>query len=280
MADLLLADVNNGHPVTDWVKYREFSRAIIAKMTEGETFLAPTFPTHREAAKEHGMLVFGAYHFWTPGADPIKQAKNAVRALGEMRRDPLEFLLLDVEGGSDFDEYVAFCEHTDAELGTLTWMYGGHQLKDFAPHRPRWIARFFDHTPNAAHAPGIDEVLWQFTDRHFSPGVDPGRKNTGNDCSVFRGTVEQLHAFIAGGRMATLDKDDLDAIANVVRKTLNEGTGHGQQNWAGTSEAVLASVQGNHNDLRDIKGMLDDLRDAVGPGGKALVEAIAQRIGH
>jgi hypothetical protein len=59
-----------------------------------------------------------------------------------------------------------------------------------------------------------------------------------------------------GGRMATLDKDDLDSIEKTMRRVLNEGAGKGQQNWAGTSAAVLAAVQAAHNDLADLKQLL------------------------
>ncbi len=274
MGDLLIVDVNNAHPMHDWDAYAAFSPVAIAKMTEGATFLAPTFAGHRDGARKAGLKAFGAYHFWSPGVDPVKQAENAVAALGALRTDPVEWLALDVETGSDFAAYEAFCRHTDAALGRITWMYGGHQLKDHAPHRPRWIARYFDHTPDPAHAPGINETLWQFTDKFDVPGVGPA------DCSVFRGTAAQLVTFIRGGRMSTLDKDDLAAIEGIVRKTLNEGTARGQQSWATTSKAVLAGIQGGHNDLAHLTSLIEEIHAATGHDGKALVEAIVAGLGH
>jgi hypothetical protein len=273
VSDLLIADVNNSFPVRDWAQYKAFSPILIAKMTEGVDFLAHTFAGHREGAKEHGLKAFGAFHFWIPGRDPVEQARNAVGALGTLRDDPVEWLFCDVEQGTDFEAYEEFCRFADERLGRVTWMYGGAQLKDHAPHRPRWIATYRIPRTTAIHrAPDVGETLWQFDDGHPVPGV-------GNcDCSIYRGTADQLVTFIRGGRMATLDKDDLAAIATVVRTVLNEGTGHGQQSWAGTSKALLSSTQGSHNDLAHVKQALAELRDTLGPEGKALVEAIAARL--
>lgn len=283
MQDLLICDVNNSRPMKDWQSYAAFSPVVIAKMTEGRTFLAPTFAGHREGARKAGLRAFGAYHFWTPGVDPIVQARNAVKALGRLRDDPFEWLILDVETGTEFAAYERFCDVADAELGRVTWLYGGRQLKDHAPHRPRWVARYFDHTPNKRKQPGIGETLWQFSDRFAVPGV-------GNaDCSVYRGTADELLAFLTGKpaktdaeegeRMATLDAEDLAAIEGIVRRVLNEGTGKGQRTWAGTSKAVLNSVHGAHNDLAQVKAMLRELQDLTGPDGKVLVERIAERLG-
>lgn len=274
VADLLIADVNNHHPVKNWAQYKAFSPVLIAKMTEGKTFLAPTFAKHREGARKHKLRAFGAYHFWSPGVDPIAQARNAVKALGTLADDPFEWLVLDVETGEEFEAFEAFCQHADAKLGRITWLYGGKQLKGKMPHRPRWVARYFDHTPNPAKQPGIGEVLWQFTDRFEVPGVGPA------DCNVFRGTAEQFMETLTGGRMATLDKDDLAAIEKVIRTVLNEGTGKGQKNWAGTSKDTLRVAQTNHNDLAQIRASLAEVSDLLGPDGKTLVEAIAARLGQ
>lgn len=191
MTDLLVPDVNNARTVTDWRLLRAFSPVLIAKMTEGTGYLAPTFARHRQGAHDHGFAGFGAYHFWTPGADPVAQARNAVRALGSLRSAPVEWLALDVEQGTDWLAYEMFCRHADAALGRTTWVYGGSQLAGHMPGRPRWVARYYDHTPDAAHAPRIGEVLWQFTDRYPVPGVS-GRA----DCSVHRGSTATLLAVV------------------------------------------------------------------------------------
>lgn len=190
MTDLLIADVNDAHPVTDWGKYAAFSPVLIAKATQGTTFVAPTFAEHRAGAAKAGLKAFGMYHFWQPGDDPLAQAEHAVATIGSLRAEPLEWLVLDVESGTDMADYHAFCLHADAALGRTTWLYGGQQLTAAATARPRWIARYYDQTPNPAHAPDIGETLWQFADTYPVPGVGPA------DCSVYRGALAGLEKVI------------------------------------------------------------------------------------
>ena len=255
MTDLLIADVNNSRTVTDWRAYTAFSPIVIAKMTQGTSFVAKTFKPHRDGARDNGIKAFGMYHFWEPGDDPVAQAKNAVAAVGQLRKQPVEWLILDVETGTDFDDYEAFCKFADAALGGITWLYGGRQMNGKLPHRPRWVARYpKSKQPDPQFQPGIGEVLWQFTDSQTVPGVTPSSA----DCSVYRGTAQDLITFIGGGRMATLDADDLKAIEDIVRSALNEGTGAGQTSWGNTSKAILANVQGNHNTLAAIQSTLAD----------------------
>lgn len=45
-----------------------------------------------------------------------------------------------------------------------------------------------------------------------------------------------------------------DLVEARIRKVLNEGTAHGQPNWAHTSQAVLAQEQANYNQLRNVAG--------------------------
>lgn len=53
-----------------------------------------------------------------------------------------------------------------------------------------------------------------------------------------------------------------DEIKAALREVLNEGTGGGQKNWAGTSKATLATAQGNSNKLNAVMAAVNAL-DAV-----------------
>lgn len=192
MTDLLLADVNDAHTVTNWTEYAAFSPVLIAKATQGTSFVAPTFAAQRAGAAKAGLKAFGMYHFWQPGDDPVAQAEHAVATIRKLADTPLEWLILDVETGNDMSDYHAFCVHADAALGRRTWLYGGEQLTAAETPRPRWIARYYDQTPNPAHAPDIGETLWQFADSYAVPGVGPA------DCSVYRGDLAGLEAVIRG----------------------------------------------------------------------------------
>lgn len=194
MTDLLVGDVNDFHDVTNWTAYAAFSPVLIAKATQGTSFVATTFAAQRAGAAKAGLKAFGMYHFWQPGDDPVAQAEHAVATIGKLRAEPLEWLVLDVETGDDIAAYDAFCAHCDAALGRTTWLYGGGQLTAAVTSRPRWIARYYDQTPNPAHAPGIGEVLWQFADAYAVPGVGTA------DCSVYRGDYAGFAAVVTSGR--------------------------------------------------------------------------------
>ena len=190
MTDLLIADVNDAHTVTDWKAYAAFSPVLIAKATQGTTMVSSTFAAQRAGAAQAGLAAFGIYHYWQQGDDPVAQARHAVATVGELRAKPLEWLILDVEGGTDFADYHAFCAYADKALGRTTWLYGGQQLTAAVSQRPRWVARYYDYTDNPAHAPNIGEALWQFSDRYAVPGAGPA------DCSVYRGGAADLTAFL------------------------------------------------------------------------------------
>jgi hypothetical protein len=257
---LLIADVNNAHPLRDASAYARWSTVLIAKMTEGSTFVAPTFVAHRAAARRSGLRAFGAYHFWDDRGDAARQAEHALTTLGTLSDDPVEWLILDVEQGVDFAAYDEFCRIADARLGRRTWLYGGQQLARW-PYEPRplWIARYFDHTPDPVRRPGIGEVLWQFSDCHNMPGVGAA------DCSVHFGTVDTLLAAITGGPMPTLDNDDLDAVETRVRRALNEGTGRGQSTWRATNKQLFEYAR-------------DAAQQAADAGAAIDTDALAQRI--
>ena len=56
---------------------------------------------------------------------------------------------------------------------------------------------------------------------------------------------------LAGGTVPSTDWFDMATPADLeasLRKVLNEGTGAGQQNWAGTNKAILAGVQTEFNE--------------------------------
>ena len=61
-----------------------------------------------------------------------------------------------------------------------------------------------------------------------------------------------------------LNKDDLKAIDELVRKILEEGTGQGQDTWAKTNKVLLATVQRLVNDLGKLQKEVTDLKKKVG----------------
>lgn len=273
MTDVLVPDVNNSHRVIDWTKVRALSPVLIAKMTQGATYVAPTFDDHRDGARAHGFAAFGGYHFWEPDVDPVKQAKNAVAALGSLRDDPPEFLALDIESGSDWPAYEAFVRHTDTALGTKTWLYAGQQAAHAPAHlrdRPLWVARYYDRTTNPKGQPGIGEALWQFTDRYPCAGVNGGTV----DCSVHRGDLPSLLDLIRGDddEMTPAEMSALvEAVANRVVEKLGIDTTH-SYTVAATRAGLTAKIDGA---VKTLTGKIDGL---TAGGGAVDVGVLASEV--
>ena len=72
-------DVSDYQPIVDWqaVARSGISFAVI-KSTEGESFVCKVFPSYWEQTKANG-LIRGAYHFFKPDSDPIKQAYHFLK---------------------------------------------------------------------------------------------------------------------------------------------------------------------------------------------------------
>jgi hypothetical protein len=68
----------------------------------------------------------------------------------------------------------------------------------------------------------------------------------GNNLNAKMGGIRAAFGGAQGGG-DWFDMATLDDLKNAVRAVLNEGTGQGQKNWAGTSKATLATVQGIQN---------------------------------
>lgn len=272
MADLLIPDVNNAHPVSNFATLRAFSPVLIAKMTEGESYTAPSFPAHRIGAQGHRFAAFGAYHFWRDG-DPVAQAHHAARTLAPLRRAPAEFLVLDVEQGVDWPAYAAFCRTADTALGRTTWLYGGRGLAD-APaslrrNRPLWVARYYhDYSPDPAHAPGIGETLWQFSDRHPIPGVGHG------DCSVYRGSATRFVAAVLGQAQADQEDDMTPAQEAKIDRLLALAEKHAADEATRYDALVHRS---GHGELPDVLAAVKAI-DGGGADAAAVVDEISRRL--
>lgn len=75
--------------------------------------------------------------------------------------------------------------------------------------------------------------------------------------SFMPGTTFDTSPFYGGTKPKEWDEmATKDEIKQAMREVLNEGTGKGQKNWAGTSKEQLAVAQGNRNLLQKIADAL------------------------
>ena len=172
--------------------------AIIAKATEGVTFVDPAYLKFKRAAAGYNFL-WGSYHFGS-SADFSAQVEHY---LGTTNPGDSELICLDFEqnprGASmTLEQARAFVGLIIDRTGRYPVLYGGGWLKqhlngkpdELLGNCPLWIAQYAD---KPVLPPGWKRyALWQYTDGQNGPkphqvnGVGPCDRNQ------FNGTIAQL----------------------------------------------------------------------------------------
>lgn len=249
MTDLVFADVSHWQGDIDWPAYAATSPAAIAKATEGASKIDERFPANQAGMRAH-LPCRGWYHFYTPGVDPIAQARHFAGVVGDLLVG--EFAVIDVEQGTAFADYDRCAAEVDRLLGGLCWLYGGQQVRT---GRPLWVARYAASTPVPEYEPHVPHVLWQYTDAGRHAGI-AGRC----DLNIHRGDLASLLRFTKGDN----DMPTADEIADAIIRKLNAvATGKGQTTYGGTVKATLATAQALVNAVNGLAADLNDVQSRV-----------------
>jgi len=193
-------DVSHFQSEIDWRKVQRVGVSFVfVKASEGLTVRDPMFHMNWEAAGEQG-IVRGAYHFFRPQLDPVKQADFFLELLED---DPGELppaLDLEVIGNVPADDVIAAANRwmkiVGKELRCKPVLYTGsaffrNTLKNstaFASN-PLWIAHYTVGPKPLVPSAWPQWTFWQFSQQGKVFGID--------------GLVD-LNAF--NGTMADLDK--------------------------------------------------------------------------
>jgi lysozyme len=167
-----------------------------AKCTEGTGNVDPRYKANKAKAKAAGLL-FGAYHFFRPGLDPIAQAewflKNAAIETGDFRP------MLDWEvhqSSSDPLRAKQWLDRVERATGQKPIIYGPpYMLNDYG-----LPPEFANYALCVAHYGTLEPLVpapwkvWsfhQFTDKGSVPGIPAADE----DLDRFNGTRENLLKF-------------------------------------------------------------------------------------
>ncbi|MGR5284867.1 glycoside hydrolase family 25 protein [Vibrio maritimus] len=174
----------------------------IAKATGGMTYIDPEFKVNWNGMKEQS-LIRGAYHFYYPQDDPVKQANNYLNVLGTLQPTDLPPIVdVEVTGNQQPDAIVT---------GLLKWLVTVEQATkrrpmiysdlDFAKQYlsdprlsdyPLWVADYsnaIQGLPTPWQSTGW--TLWQYSQTGEVDGIE------GNvDLDRFKGTKKALKEFI------------------------------------------------------------------------------------
>lgn len=191
-------DVSHYQGNIDWEvlqanKDTDFSlHFVFMKATEGGDHGDDTFKSNFKKARDYGFIR-GAYHFFTPRTDALKQADFFIRTVKLKSGDLPPVLDVEVSGNKSKRELQKsikrWLDRVEAHYGVKPILYTSYKFKtrylnDSAFNEyPYWIAHYY-----------VDSVkyegkwhFWQHTDIGTVPGI-----NHDVDLNVFNGSLDEL----------------------------------------------------------------------------------------
>lgn len=152
---------------------------VFIKATEGESFKDRDFKKNWEEAGKR-KFSRGAYHFFRSSKDPLLQAENFIKTVGELRIKDLP-PVLDIETIHRGCSKKELNEKASLWLKTIESKYGKKPViytsarfasdilsKEISSSYPLWIAHYGVESPERK-----DWLYWQFTDKAVVHGI-PG----------------------------------------------------------------------------------------------------------
>ncbi len=187
--------VVKGIDISHWQRHVDWSALkaddiefCFVKATEGTDYVDKMFLTHIANAQSHGMLV-GAYHFFRPGADPVKQAEHFYKVSRALPSGHLP-LVMDWETTDNMPSYkdsaagLEFLTHLEKLSGHKPMIYTGPYFArslgldaQFARY-PLWVAHYGTSCP-LVPPPWNNWTFWQVSGKNI-------------DHDQFQGTIDQL----------------------------------------------------------------------------------------
>ena len=170
-------------------------RFIFMKATEGGDFADNHFVANFDSARVHGFIR-GAYHFYNPKTDPIRQAeffKNSVNL------EPGDLPpVLDIEKkAKDMnrlrDDLKIWLQLIEKHYGVKPIIYASYKFKtsylndSVFNSYPYWIAHYYG---DSVRYEG-DWSFWQHHDAGTLPGIDEQV-----DLNIFNGSLQQLDSML------------------------------------------------------------------------------------
>lgn len=194
-------DVSHHQGDIDWkaVKATEKQeypiRFVFMKATEGGDYKDRRFAENFRKAGEVG-LIRGAYHFYNPHTDPIRQADFFISQVKLQKGDLAP--VLDIER-KPFDKSLLqadlkkFLNRLEQHYGVKPIIYTSYKYKtrylnapDFEAY-PFWIAHYYVDMLSYEGA----WQFWQHTDYGTVPGIE-----TNVDLNVFNGSLQELKSYM------------------------------------------------------------------------------------
>ena len=193
-------DVSHHQGTIDWqaVKATETQnypiRFVFMKATEGGDYKDRRFAENFRQAGEVGLMR-GAYHFYNPNSDPIRQADFFISQVKLEKGDLAPVLDIERKPRSQAQlqaDLVKFLNRLEQHYGVKPIIYTSYKYMTRYLNTPEfdnyplWIAHYYVDTLSYEGA----WQFWQHTDYGTVPGIDESV-----DLNVFNGSLDELQRY-------------------------------------------------------------------------------------
>lgn len=199
--------ITNGLDLSHYNPYVEFDRIlangyafVFLKATEAISANDPTFARRWNLLGRLGFIR-GAYHFFHPAYDPVKQAENFLQTVGPTKAS--DCLILDWETTDDVPSIrdvanaIQWLTYVEVKTGTRPIIYSspyflaalGALSASFTKY-PLWIAHYTEGAPLIPD-PWKKCDFWQYSESANVLGV-----RGPVDANYFNGSLAELRAFV------------------------------------------------------------------------------------
>lgn len=192
-------DISHHQGDIDWSAVQPLQHAdmpiqfVFIKATEGGDHRDPLFATNFANARSHGF-VCGAYHFYNPDTDPIRQADFFIQNVTLAKGDLPPVIDIEVKPSRSqqavfYAQLATFLYRLEAHYGVRPIIYTSYKYKERYLNReefdryPLWIAHY--HVERLKYQG--EWSFWQHSDRATIPGI-PEK----TDLNVFNGSYKEL----------------------------------------------------------------------------------------
>jgi hypothetical protein len=183
---VLLSDISAWQANIADAAYLAWSRAVAIRALYGTSVDRAWYGgARRDDLHAGGARFLGIYAYLTAGQDAAAQAHALVALVGNLRQG--EKLICDIEEGPPGEQAARWRQWSAVIAGAYgaaaePWLYAGLDFAAAAGLSPQWEAAYRSTEPSGNH------LLWQFSETYPVPGVGIA------DCSLFRGTIDELAA--------------------------------------------------------------------------------------
>ena len=170
-------------------------RFVFMKSTEGGDFADKNFQANFDSARAHGFIR-GAYHFYNPKTDPVKQADFFINTVKLEKGDLPPVLDIEKKGKDSKklqNDLKIWLRKVEAHYGVKPIIYASYKFKTkyltdsvFNVY-PYWIAHYY---VDSVRYEG-DWKFWQHTDVGTLPGIS-GQV----DLNIYNGSLASLDSLL------------------------------------------------------------------------------------